>query len=48
MYICDKEKLEFPPFAHHVIFVTEFVFLGKNLHFYEVRENNFAYGGISK
>ena len=29
-----------------MIFVTEFVSLGKNLPFYEVSENNFLHGGI--
>ena len=31
-----------------VIFITEFVILGKNLPFYEVRENSLPDGGISK
>ena len=32
----------------HAIFVTEFVVLGKHFPIYEVRENNFPQGGISK
>ena len=43
--------LEIPPFAHHVIFMTEFVLLIKTPHFYEA--NSFdrkwlEHGGISK
>ena len=32
----------------YMIFVTEFVFLGKNLHTYEVRINSFPHGRISE
>ena len=31
-----------------VTFVTEFVIWGKNLPSYDVRENSFTHGGISK
>ena len=47
----EKFFLEIPPFAHHVIFITEFVLLIKTPHFYEA--NSFdrkwlEHGGISK
>ena len=41
----EKKFLEIPPFAHHVIFITEFVFLIKAPPFYEVMyliENGFG------
>ena len=44
--------LEIPPFAHHVIFITEFVLLIKTPHFYEAFEafdrKWLEHGGISK
>jgi hypothetical protein len=43
--------LEIPPCAHHVIFITEFVFLIKTPPFYEVNPFNrkwLAHGGILK
>ena len=42
---------EIPPFAHHVIFITEFVLLFKIPPFYEVNSFNrkwLVHGGISK
>jgi hypothetical protein len=46
-----KNIFEIPPFAHHVIFITEFVLLIKIPPFYEVNSFNRkcqAHGGISK
>ena len=37
-----------PACGKKVIFITELEILGKNLPFYEVRENHFLHGGISK
>ena len=41
-------KIEIPPCAMKVIFITEFAILCKIFSFYELGENNFAHGGISK
>ena len=46
-----KNIFEIPPYAHHVIFITEFVLLIKIPPFYEVNlfdRKWFAHGGISK
>jgi hypothetical protein len=39
---------EIPPCRNMIISCTKFVVLGKNLLFFEVRENSFLQGGISK
>ena len=50
IFVAFSENLSFNVkiIKMYVIFVTEFVFLGKNLHTYEVRKNSFPHGRISK
>ena len=38
-----QKNIEIPLCAKKVILITEFVFCAKILHFYELRENNFAH-----
>jgi len=44
----QKYIFEIPSCGRYLIFVTEFVVLGKNLYIYEVKKNDFLHGGVSK
>ena len=51
IYMCmhtSQKFNEIPLCAKKVNFITEFVISGKTLPFYDIRENNFAHGGISE
>jgi hypothetical protein len=42
------KNFKIPPWVKKVIYITEFVILGKNLPIYKVKQNNVGHGELSK